>query len=199
MKKFLEKFFYDAYFGKSLFEMEKLGEKIFRKVVPLFFGSIFWGKIFLTGRFFGGHFLKPIFWGKKFVTNCSPFIGKKPRGPVGEGVQGEYRVEYPGLLAGYCGDFLRCEGHTAHLSDFAIGFRLTQHLELGKLALVLCGARPFNLRSTATTAFAIPTIELRNEFALFSLGFNGVGKVAEKLGDVVGVGRADTDEEEGEI
>ena len=34
------------------------------------------------------YFFKSIFWGKKFMTNCSPFIGKKPRGPAGEGVQG---------------------------------------------------------------------------------------------------------------
>ena len=54
------------------------GGKNYEKVVPLF--------------------LKPIFLEKIFVTNCSPYIAKNPRGPVGEGVQGEYRGEYWGHI-----------------------------------------------------------------------------------------------------
>ena len=86
MKKFFNKGYFRNQFstvgirstGGSLWEMEKFGEKILRKVVPLFFGSNFWGK--------------------KFMTNCSPYIAKNPRGPAGEGVQGEYRGEYWGHI-----------------------------------------------------------------------------------------------------
>lgn len=72
-------------------------EKRFRQGFPGFYGghffkSIFWGKKFMKSStlFFGS-----IFWGKKFMTNCSAYIAKNPRGPVGEGVQGEYRGGVP--------------------------------------------------------------------------------------------------------
>ena len=67
----------------------------------IFRGEIFWGKIFLKCLLLKGHFFGSIFWGKKFVTNCSPFIGKKPRGLAGEGVQDRVWGSTWGHMPGY--------------------------------------------------------------------------------------------------
>ena len=68
--------------------------------MPTFKGHFFTSKnlekIFSTNKKNESHFLKSIFWEKIFSTNCLPYIAKKPRGPVGEGVQGEYRGGVPG-------------------------------------------------------------------------------------------------------
>ena len=89
MKNFRKKFFDNAYFEGVISARDFL---------------VFIGTIFLVENFFGkptfaSHFLKSIFLGKKFMTNCSPFIGKKPRGPAGEGVQGRVWGSTPGVYA----------------------------------------------------------------------------------------------------
>lgn len=64
----------------------------------IFRGEIFWGKIFLKCLLLKGHFFGSIFWGKKFVTNCSPFIGKNPGDWRGRG----FRAGYGGVPGGIC-------------------------------------------------------------------------------------------------
>ena len=66
-----------------------------------------WGKNFLTMATFGRSLFETDFLGKKIYDKLFGLYSKKPPGTGGGGGSGgEYRGEYPGLLAGYCGDFL---------------------------------------------------------------------------------------------
>lgn len=79
--------------GKNFLTTPTLERGIPKWIFPFFMGVTFEMLHFNfccanAMGFLQGHFSGSIFWGKKFATNCSAYIAKNPRGPVGEGVQG---------------------------------------------------------------------------------------------------------------
>lgn len=79
MKKFLEKFFDDAYFGKPLFEMDFLGEK-FLKSSTFVFWLDFLGKNFFDRAFFWRSLFKTDFLGKKICNKLFALYRQKTPG-----------------------------------------------------------------------------------------------------------------------
>jgi hypothetical protein len=87
---------HNGIFARSLFDVKILGKNIFDDA---YFREAILVRDFCL--FKGGHFFRSIFLGKIFSTNCSAYIAKNPRGPVGEGVQGAGSGEYLGGLTRY--------------------------------------------------------------------------------------------------